>query len=78
MDSSEKVSGKFIKALGEAAHILAATKEAFDDVALTVKAFVDGLRVFRILPIGNNWHGSIITDGLTYMLAVISFIGTDR
>ncbi len=48
VNGGEIVSGKFVKALRETTHILKTTKEAFDDVALTVKTLVIGLGIFVV------------------------------
>jgi hypothetical protein len=39
---SESRAGEFIQALGEPAHIFAATKETFDDVSFTIKPPIEG------------------------------------
>lgn len=77
VDGGEIVSGKFVKALRETTHILKAAEEAFDDIALAVKPFVIGLGIFVVRAIRDDRHGSVIANGLTHMLAVISFIGAN-
>lgn len=78
MDSGQEVSGKFIKALREAPHILTATEEAFDDIALAVKTLVVRLGMLGVGFIRNDWNSPVVPYGSSNMLAVISFISSNR
>ena len=75
VDGGQEVSGKFIKALRETTHILTATEEAFDNIALSVKTLVVQLRMFGVGFIRNDRNSSIISDSSSNMLTVVSFVG---
>ncbi len=48
MDSGQEVTSQLVKALRDAAYILAATEETLDEIAFAVKPFVIGLRMLGI------------------------------
>lgn len=68
----------FIKALGDAAHIFKAAKEAFDDIPFAIKPYVVGNLLFIRGPARDNRDRAIIFDRLTNSAAVIGFVGANR
>lgn len=68
----------FIKALGDAAHIFKAAKEAFDDIPFAIKSLIVRNLLFVCGPAGDNRDRAVITDRLTNGAAVIGFVSANR
>lgn len=48
VNGSEIVSCKFVNAMRETMHVIKATKEAFDDIAFTMKMFAIRIGHYRV------------------------------
>lgn len=68
----------FIKALGDAAHVLKAAEEAFNDIPFPIKPCIVRDLLFIRSPARDNRDRAIIFDRLTDGAAVIGLVGADR
>ena len=64
MDGGEEVSGQFVEALSNAAHVFQTAEEALDQIALTIEALVIRLWFQCVGAVRNDGHCAIVDNGL--------------
>ena len=77
MEHSEEISGAFLKACCQPAHIFHLAKEAFDEISLGVEDFIVWDRIALVTFRGNDGEGPFIRDLLSDFLTAIGFVSND-
>lgn len=65
MDGGEEVSGQFVEALSNAAHVFQTAEEALDQIAFSIEPLVIRLWFQCVGAVGNDGHRAIIDNGLS-------------
>lgn len=77
MDGGEEVSGQFVEALSNAAHIFHPAEETLDQIAFSIQPLVIRLWFQCVGAVRNDWHRAIIGNSLPVTGAVVALVSAD-